>query len=147
MSNVKLSGVEISSQAFLTQEQTWLLNRESIRPADKPMRVLCLELSRTGTVSLRMALAELGYRPYHGFSLMENPPDSYLWRQALNSKMADSALKGTTATWCRADFERIFAGFDACLDVPTSMFAEELIKAYPEAKVIVTVRDVDKWYS
>jgi hypothetical protein len=146
MSNVKLSGVNISSQAFLTQEQTWVLNRASVRPAEKPMRVLCLGLSRTGTVSLRIALADLGYRPYHGFSLMENPPDSYIWREALNTKMGSSASKGNTTTWGRADFEKVLAGFDACLDVPTSIFAEELIHAYPEAKVVVTVRSVDKWY-
>ncbi|MCJ1409954.1 hypothetical protein MMC19_004038 [Ptychographa xylographoides] len=35
----------------------------------------------------------------------------------------------------------------AVLDVPSSAFAKELIAAYPEAKVILTVRDnVDVWY-
>ena len=108
------------------------------------MRVLCLGLSRTGTVSLRIALAELGFGPYHGFSLMENPPDSLIWREALDAKLGEEQANATT--WERADFERVLAGFDACLDIPASTFPDELIAAYPEAQVVVTVRDEDRWY-
>lgn len=34
----------------------------------------------------------------------------------------------------------------ACIDVPTAAFMPELIEAYPEAKVIVSERDPEKWY-
>lgn len=30
--------------------------------------------------------------------------------------------------------------------MPAAYFAEELLAAYPEAKVILTTRDVDKWH-
>ena len=33
-----------------------------------------------------------------------------------------------------------------CLDVPPAAFVPELIAAYPEAKVIISERDPDKWY-
>lgn len=32
------------------------------------------------------------------------------------------------------------------LDIPAALFVEELVEAYPDAKVILTVRDVDSWY-
>jgi Sulfotransferase domain len=34
----------------------------------------------------------------------------------------------------------------AVLDVPAVLFAEELIAAYPDAKIILTNRNVDSWY-
>lgn len=38
--------------------------------------------------------------------------------------------------------------YDQCvLDVPCCFFAEELALAYPEAKIILNVRDVEKWYT
>jgi Sulfotransferase domain len=36
--------------------------------------------------------------------------------------------------------------FKAVCDLPPAAFAEELIAAYPEAKVVILNRDVDKWY-
>lgn len=34
----------------------------------------------------------------------------------------------------------------AVCDMPAAYFAEELLEAYPDAKVILTIRDVDKWH-
>lgn len=34
----------------------------------------------------------------------------------------------------------------AVCDMPAAYFAEELVQAYPDAKVILTIRDVDKWH-
>lgn len=31
-------------------------------------------------------------------------------------------------------------------DIPAICFSPELIRAYPEAKVILTLRDVDEWH-
>ena len=47
----------------------------------------------------------------------------------------------------REDFDRVLGNYTSCADWPCSLFAEELLQAYPEAKVILTVRDnVDVWY-
>jgi hypothetical protein len=34
----------------------------------------------------------------------------------------------------------------AVTDMPAYCFSSELIEAYPEAKVILTLRDIDEWY-
>ena len=31
-------------------------------------------------------------------------------------------------------------------DIPALAFTEDLIKAYPEAKVVLVERDIDRWY-
>ena len=40
---------------------------------------------------------------------------------------------------------RLIACRQGVSDIPTAMLAEELMKAYPDAKVILTTRDTEKW--
>lgn len=137
-----IPGIHLASPGFLAPTRTWTSKRNSTRSPDLPMRILCLGLSRTGTVSLRKALHILGYRPYHGFSMIENPPDAELWREALDAK-----FEGKGEVWEDAGaFDQVLGTSDAVLDVPGSLFVEELVNAYPEAKVVVTVRDEEEWY-
>jgi hypothetical protein len=42
--------------------------------------------------------------------------------------------------------EDLFRGYRAAVDWPAAAFYEELMERYPEAKIILTVRDPDKWY-
>lgn len=42
---------------------------------------------------------------------------------------------------------RFFFFWQAVLDVPAAYFAEELIEAYPDAKVILTVRETESWFA
>ena len=44
------------------------------------------------------------------------------------------------------DWDRIFAGYGAAADQPAHVFWRELAAFYPEAKVLLTVRDPDDWY-
>ena len=44
------------------------------------------------------------------------------------------------------DWDRIFAGYRATVDVPACLFYRELLEKYPGAKVILTVRDPERWY-
>jgi len=44
------------------------------------------------------------------------------------------------------EFDRLVGSYDAILDVPACLFWEDLAKAYPDAKIILTTRDVDSWY-
>lgn len=41
---------------------------------------------------------------------------------------------------------RLTYHFKAICDWPAVAFSEELMEAYPEAKVLLTTRDVDSWY-
>jgi len=111
------------------------------RPRDRPMEILALGVSRSGTDSLKQALEELGYKhTYHGWDAMLFPEHNAFWREAMKAKF-EGGKKLT-----RDDWDRIFGNCMAISDLPAIAFAEELIEAYPEAKVILSTRDVDSWY-
>ncbi|KAF7593192.1 hypothetical protein BBP40_011822 [Aspergillus hancockii] len=107
-----------------------------------PMKVLCLGLPRTGTTSLRNAFKMLGYEDtYHMDSLAkENPRDGEMWLAALQAKY-DGKGKFEKENW-----DRLLGHCQAVTDYPCSAFGPELIKAYPDAKVILNTRDIDSWY-
>ncbi|WP_070197558.1 sulfotransferase family protein [Streptomyces oceani] len=50
-------------------------------------------------------------------------------------------MKGETSDW-----EGIFDGFRSTLDRPAAAYWWELSEAYPTAKVLLTVRDPERWY-
>lgn len=98
-----------------------------------PLRVIGAGLGRTGTLSLKVALEQLGYGPcYHAMELAAN------LRQAL--PLWNHAIQGDP------DWEAIFAGYCATTDYPSCCFWPALAAHYPEAKVILTVRDPDHWF-
>lgn len=118
------------------------INRRECRRV-VPMRVLALGLGRTGTASLRTALKTLGYDDcYHMMSAsVENPPDCLMWSDALAAKYDGKGQFG------REQWDQLTGHCQAISDWPAVAFAKELIQAYPEAKVIVTTRDVDSWHA
>ncbi|KAF0643428.1 hypothetical protein FPSE5266_05214 [Fusarium pseudograminearum] len=72
---------------------------------------------------------------------MGSPKINYrLWREALDAKFHSRGKP-----WGREEFDKIFGSYDAVLDIPAICFVEELVAAYPEAKVIVMQHDVDSW--
>jgi hypothetical protein len=76
-----------------------------------PMRVLCLGWSRTGTLSLMAALAQLGYRPYHMAAAYPNAHEEFpCWTEALQLKFG---LKPGTP-WARPEFDKLTGGYDVC---------------------------------
>jgi hypothetical protein len=88
---------------------------------------------RTGTSSMKAALERLGFGPcHHMFDILSNPDRADLWAPA--------------AVGEPLDWERVFDGFRSCQDWPASFFWRELAQAYPEAKVVLTVRDPHAWY-
>ncbi|KAG4435468.1 hypothetical protein IFR05_009040 [Cadophora sp. M221] len=119
------------------------INRRECRRT-VPMKVLILGLGRTGTASMRTAMKELGYvDTYHMMNCsIENPPDALMWMDALAAK-----YDGIGAPFTRADWDQLLGNCQAVCDWPAVAFAKELIEAYPEAKVILTNRDVDSWHA
>ena len=88
---------------------------------------------RTGTMSLKVALEELGFGPcYHMSEVFAHPEHVELWRAAAQGK--------------EVDWEQIFGGYRATVDWPACSFYGELMEKYPDAKVILTVRDPQRWY-
>ncbi|KAI9689368.1 MAG: hypothetical protein M1822_010019 [Bathelium mastoideum] len=117
------------------------INRPIPRP--KKMKVLCLGFSRTGTKSLYTALKILGYTPYHGAELFtpENLKHHHMkcWTEGLIEKGKGFSTYGVV------EFDKLLGQYDATTDGQSALFVDELITAYPEAKVILTTRDPDAW--
>ena len=91
---------------------------------------------------MQAALELIGYKPsYHGFTALSNPDHLTAWTAALEAKYHNNGKLFT-----RQDWDRLLAYHGAVTDSPCICFAEELINAYPEAKVVLVERDVDTWY-
>src|SRR5215213_2339238 len=100
------------------------------------MDVIGAGFGRTGTLSLKAALERLGFSPcYH---MVEVPRRGHgpFWREATRR-----AARGVPVDW-----EAAFAGYRATVDFPAANFWEELAEVYPDAKVVLTVRDPNRWY-
>ncbi|CAG8927059.1 unnamed protein product [Penicillium salamii] len=138
----RVSKMPVLSKEAILPERTDIDRSKCTRVV--PMRVLGLGLSRTGTNSLRSALRTLGYDDtYHGFAaFMENPRDCEMWLKALEAK-----FHGQGKPFGREEFDQLLGHCQAVTDIPAVCFAPELIQAYPEAKVILTHRDIDVWHA
>lgn len=97
------------------------------------MKVIGAGFGRTGTTSLKAALETLGCgSAYHLTEVFRNPDHVHFW---------EAARRGDGVDW--RDF---FSGYGVAVDWPACAFYEELMDAFPEAAVILTVRDPDRWY-
>lgn len=97
------------------------------------MKIIGAGLGRTGTMSLKFALETLGFGPcYHMMEVLQQPQHDRIWHDALT---------GVTPRW-----DDLFKGFNATVDWPSAHFWRELIDYYPQAKVILTLRDDQAWY-
>ncbi|KAF7546989.1 hypothetical protein G7046_g9144 [Stylonectria norvegica] len=111
----------------------------------RQMKVLSLGLPRTGTASIAEALTVLGYEDvYHGIKAIDRNED---W--AIMNRAADASfpvLPTYTGTpFTRKQWDELFGSCEATTDV-ASVFAPQLIAAYPDAKVLLVIRDFDKWF-
>lgn len=108
------------------------LAKREWRGGSLSLEVIGAGFGRTGTMSLKVALEELGFGPcYHMIEVFENPEHVEHW---------EAAREG------RAKWEGFFKDYRAAVDWPAAAFYEELMDLFPEAKVILTVRDPDRWY-
>jgi hypothetical protein len=95
------------------------------------MKLIGAGMPRTGTLTQKVALEMLGLGPcYHMVDVLADLDQAKLWQRALDGE---------------APWEQIFAGFDSTVDWPGGYFYRELIDVYPEAKVLLSVRDPQAW--
>ncbi|CEL96729.1 unnamed protein product [Vitrella brassicaformis CCMP3155] len=45
------------------------------------------------------------------------------------------------------DWHKVFEGYVSAVDFPSALFYQEQMQAFPDAKVILTIRDPHKWYA
>lgn len=97
------------------------------------LEVIGAGFGRNGTDSLRKALEHLGLGPCHHMAeVIQSPMQLALWRAVEDGRQ--TALK------------EALAGFRSQVDWPGAAYWEKLIRLYPEAKVILSVRDPDDWF-
>jgi hypothetical protein len=99
------------------------------------LQVIGVGMHRTGSMSVKAALERLGFGPcYHGMEALRRSRDGDRW---LEAHEAGGEL----------DWSSIFAGYRSTLDWPTIHFWEQLVAAYPNAKVLLTERDPESWWA
>jgi hypothetical protein len=97
------------------------------------LKVIGAGFGRTGTLSLKYALEQLGFGPcYHMIEMRMHPEHDALWL---------ALARGESTDW-----RPILDGYASSVDWPATMLWKELAAAYPEAKVILTLRDPERWY-
>lgn len=97
------------------------------------LEVIGAGLGRTGTLSLKAALEQLGFNGcYHMVEVFAHPEHVPVWQAAAERK--------------RVDWDALFAGYRSAVDWPVAQFWRELSEHYPKAKIILTERDAEKWY-
>jgi hypothetical protein len=95
------------------------------------MRLIGVGLPRTGTLTQKLAFEMLGFAPcYHWVNLIADLDQVELWERAVDGE----------DIW-----DEVFAGFDATVDWPGGYFYRELSERYPDAKVVLSVRDAGGW--
>ena len=88
---------------------------------------------RTGTESLKKALEILGFGPcYHMFEVLPHQDRVDTW--------------AGIAQGDRPDWDRVFDGYNATVDWPGAHYWRELADQYPDAKIILSVRDSESWF-
>jgi hypothetical protein len=99
------------------------------------MKIIGAGYGRTGTVSLQQAFEHLGYPCYHMQEVMKAYDRGHV-------EQWDAALGGQNIDW-----DALFAGYEATVDFPACVFYQELMEAFPDALVILSIRDPEHWWN
>jgi hypothetical protein len=96
------------------------------------LKIIGAGMGRTGTASLKVALEALNMgHCYHMTEVLKNPEYTQYWINAAEGN---------------ADWDKIYRGYSATVDNPGCNYWKELSAYYPDAKVILTTRDANKWF-
>mgnify|MGYP002628900249 CR=1 FL=1 len=98
------------------------------------LKVIGAGLGRTGTMSLKAALEILLEGPcYHMMELFDHlEAHTPLWHAAARGE--------------KVDWDQVFDGYVATVDEPASIMFQELMDYYPDALVLLSVRDPASWW-
>jgi Sulfotransferase domain len=98
------------------------------------MKIIGVGFPRTGTVTLYEALNRLGFGPcYHTKEMVRKPGHIDHWIRVYEGGPIEPRT--------------VFAGYQATTDAPGCFFWRELLREYPDAKIILSTRDARSWYT
>lgn len=105
-----------------------------------PLKIIGAGYGRTGTMSTFTALNQLGFPCYHMVEVIMNKANAGhldFWRKVANAPPGQ-----------QEDWEQVFSKYTAAVDFPASCVWRELMAAYPDAKVLLTLhpRGPEGWY-
>lgn len=109
---------------------TWKRKSDK-RSSAGSIQVIGAGLPRTGTGSLYRAFETLGYTTYHMVSVMEDSSHAKLWADVADGRETPEGAFTAIAK----------VGFNATLDWPTSDMFQDQLRLFPDAKVVLSVRD------
>ena len=96
------------------------------------LKVIGANFGRTATMSLKQGLEILGFKKcYHMSEVVVHPEHVELWLDTWRGK----------EIW-----KTLFAGYQAAVDWPAAAFWPRLMHVYPEAKIVLSIRDADEWF-
>ncbi|MBD1868055.1 sulfotransferase [Cyanobacteria bacterium FACHB-471] len=102
-------------------------------------QVIVAGMPRTGTESIKQAL-EILYgndaSAYHMTEVLNRPKHLEIWSDlAFGRRQVD-----------QVDWKQLLKGYIATTDLPCAFYFKELTEAFPDAKVVLTVREESEWF-
>jgi hypothetical protein len=98
------------------------------------MKVIGAGFGRTGTMSLKGALEQLGFGPsFHMIDVARQPELLPAWQAAVDGEPVD--------------WNEVFDGWESTVDWPACTFWEQIWETFPDAKILLSVRDPEAWYA
>jgi Sulfotransferase domain len=98
------------------------------------MQVIGAGFGRTGTMSLKGALEQLGFGPsFHMIDVARQPELLPGWQAAVDGE--------------DVDWRQLLDGWGSTVDWPACTFWEQIWRQFPDAKVLLSVRDPEAWYA
>lgn len=98
------------------------------------LRIIGSGFGRTGTMSTKLALEQLGLGPcHHMIEVMHNPAQPAHWK---------AVAAGRPVDWAE-----VFAGYVSQVDWPGAAVWRQTAAAFPEAKVVHTERPEEAWWN
>src|ERR1700734_987024 len=97
------------------------------------LKVIGSGFGRTGTMSMKLALEQLGFGPcHHMVEVMGNPAQPAHWKALASGKAVD--------------WNDVFLGYNSQVDWPGASVWHETSMHFPAAKVVHTERPEDEWW-
>lgn len=97
------------------------------------MKLVGAGCPRTGTLSTHGALTRLGFPCYHMAEVAMHEEHARAWYAFLVDKKP-------------MDWKALFSSYEATVDAPAAFFYREILEVFPDAKVLLNLRDPEIWY-